>query len=74
MLNLLVVLQVLRQLEVLHHHQLNQQVTLVNMELLAYQVLNQFKAVVLVVLLMDHHMNQVHFHHKVVQQLVMVVH
>jgi hypothetical protein len=69
-------LQVFKQLEMLHHQHLNHQVMLVNKEVLVFQVSNQFKAAAVVVVVVDlhHHMNQVHFHHKVVLHSVMVVH
>jgi hypothetical protein len=52
MLNLQMSLQGLMQLEeVLPHHHMNHQVILVNQVLLVFQVLNQFKAVVVVVVL-----------------------
>jgi hypothetical protein len=84
MLNLLMLLQVFKQLEMLHHQHLNHQVMLVNKEVLVFQVSNQLKAAAVVVVVvvvgvvvvvdLHHHMNQVHFHHKVVLHSVMVVH
>jgi hypothetical protein len=70
-------LQVLKQLAMVPHHPLNHQVMLVNKEevVVVFQVLNQVKgAPVVVVVVLHHLMNQVHFQHTVVLHSVLPVH